>query len=58
MKREGPDENGTLRIIIDLGFKEYVDELYRRGDIRFETILIKAFRVLLKLGRADCLHPQ
>lgn len=33
MKREGLDEEGALSMIIDLGLKDYVVDLYRRGDL-------------------------
>lgn len=33
MKREGLDEEDALRMVIDLGLKDYVVELYRRGDL-------------------------
>lgn len=33
MKREGLDENDALRMIIDLGLKDYVVELYKQGDL-------------------------
>jgi predicted HTH domain antitoxin len=33
MKREGLDEDDALRMIIDLGLKDYVVELYKQGDL-------------------------
>jgi predicted HTH domain antitoxin len=33
MRREGLDEEDALRMVIDLGLKDYVVELYRRGDL-------------------------
>ncbi len=33
MEREGIDEEGAMVMILDLGLKDYVVELYRRGDV-------------------------
>lgn len=33
MEREGLDEEGAMAMILDLGLKDYVVELYRRGDV-------------------------
>jgi predicted HTH domain antitoxin len=33
MKREGLDEDDALRMIIDLGLKDYVVEIYKQGDL-------------------------
>jgi len=33
MEREGIDEEGAMVMIIDLGLKDYVVELYRQGDV-------------------------
>jgi predicted HTH domain antitoxin len=33
MEREGIDEEGAMVMILDLGLKDYVVELYRQGDV-------------------------
>ena len=33
MQREGLDEEGAMAMVLDLGLKDYVVELYRRGDV-------------------------
>jgi predicted HTH domain antitoxin len=33
MKREGLDEDDALKMIIELGLKDYVVELYKQGDL-------------------------
>jgi len=33
MERKGIDEEGAMVMILDLGIKDFVVELYRRGDV-------------------------
>ena len=33
MQREGLDEEGAMAMVLDLGLKDYVVELYRQGDV-------------------------
>jgi len=67
MQREGLDEEGAMAMVLDLGLKDYVVELYRRGDVTIreaaiilglnlrQTLEIMEKRIGGNVGRAEAI---